>query len=217
MHPFGTHAIIGAAVAAARLSGFTVDEIAEVIELSAGLALASSQTAANSGASVRNAVTGLTAMNGVLAPILLRAGVTPEPDAVATVFGRVLGDNFDPTRPDARLGEDHYLLRNYFKIYACSRWNHAPIEATIAAMAVRQFAVSEISDIVVWTFDPATRLSWQRPVNAFAAKHSIPFNVAVRLVKNSNGLEAFTQAFVEDADICKLMSRIEVREDPAYT
>ena len=60
-------------------------------------------------------------------------------------------------------------------------------------------------------------MSWQRPVNAFPAKHSIPFNVAVRLVKNSNGLEAFTQGIVEDTEIRNLMARIEVREDPAYT
>lgn len=217
VHPFGTHAIIGAATAATKLSGADANGIAAAIELSAGMALASSQTAANAGASVRNAVTGLTAFNATLVPVLLKAGVTPEPNAVATVFGKILGQTFTPPTPSEQIGRDPYLLKNYFKIHACSRWNHAPIEAAAAAMAARAFSPDDVLQATVWTFDPATRLSWTEPNNSFAAKHSIPFNVAIRLCKGSNDFETYCRRVVEDPVVRELAARIEVREDPAYT
>jgi 2-methylcitrate dehydratase PrpD len=217
VHPFGTHAIVGAAAASARLRRFDADATAAAIDMASGMALASSQTAANAGASVRNFVTGLTAHNGVLAPMLVEAGLTAEPDAFSAVFGRILGDAFDPARPGGLPGHSTYLTRNYFKVHACSRWNHAPIEATAAAMAQRLLPPSDIERVIVWTFDPATRLAWRDPVNAFAAKHSIPFNVAVRLVKGTNGREAYTAATVGDPVTRSLAERVEVREDPAYT
>src|SRR5690606_15486861 len=131
VHPFGTTAVVGAAAAAAKLRGLTADAIAEVLRLAAGMAVASSQTAANTGASVRNLCTGLTAQHGVLAVDLHAAGFTGEPQAFERVFGHVLGTSWD----DAALDGDAdglFIARNYFKLHACSRWNHAPIEAAAA-------------------------------------------------------------------------------------
>jgi len=217
VHPFGTHAITGGATGCAKLSGLDAEGIAAAIELSAGTALVSSQTSANIGASVRNAVTGLTAHNAVLTPTLLAAGITREPGASEVIFGKVLGDAFDSARPKATPGADPYILRNYFKVHACSRWNHAAIEATEAALRERPFRAEEVDRIVVWTYDPAIRLAWQSPANSFAAKHSIPYNVAVRIIAGTNGIEAYTEKLVRDPVVKDLCRRIEVREDPAYT
>lgn len=217
VHPFGTHAITGGAAGCARLAGLDAAGIAAAIELSAGTALVSSQTSANVGASVRNAVTGLTAHNAVLVPTLLAAGITREPGASEVIFGKVLGEAFDSGRPASTPGTDPYILRNYFKVHACSRWNHAAIEATAAALEKRRFTAEDAGRIVVWTFDPAVRLAWQNPANTFAAKHSIPYNVAVRIVAGTNGIEAYTENLVRDPVVKDLCRRIEVREDPAYT
>lgn len=217
VHPFGTHAIVGTATAASRLLRLDVEQMAQALHLAAGMCIASSQTAANTGASVRNLVTGLTNHNGLLAPMLVHAGFTGEPGSLNVVFGRILGDSFIGDGLGDDLGREFYITRNYFKLHACSRWNHAPIEAMAALLARTPFDAEDVEEITVWTYDPATRLSWSDPANGYAAKHSIPYNVAVRLVRGTNDLEAYSEDAVSDPQIQAIARRVIVREDPELT
>jgi 2-methylcitrate dehydratase PrpD len=217
VHPFGTHAILGTAAAASRLLKLDVEEIVQALNLAAGICIASSQTAANAGASVRNLVTGLTNENGLLAPMLVRAGFTGEPGSLSVVFGRILGDSFKEDALGDDLGREFYITRNYFKLHACSRWNHAPIEAMARLMARTPFKAEDVEGITVWTYDPATRLSWNDPANGYAGKHSIPYNVAVRVVLGHNDLEAYSEASVSNPVVQELSRRVTVREDSKFT
>jgi 2-methylcitrate dehydratase PrpD len=217
VHPFGTHAIIGTAAAACRLLKLDIEEIVQALNLAAGICIASSQTAANAGASVRNLATGLTNQNGLLAPILVRAGFTGEPGSFNVVFGQILGDSFKEKGLGDDLGQEFYITRNYFKLRACSRWNHAPIEAMARLLSRKPFKPEDVERITVWTYDPATRLSWSNPVNGYAGKHSIPYNVAVRLVLGHNDLEAYSEAAVSNPQVQEISRRVTVREDPKLT
>jgi 2-methylcitrate dehydratase PrpD len=217
VHPFGTHTIVGTAAAASRLLKLDVEQTAQALNLAAGMCIASSQTAANTGASVRNLVTGLTNHNGLLAPMLVRAGFTGEPDSLNVIFGRILGDSFKEDALGDDLGREFYITRNYFKLHACSRWNHAPIEAMAALLVRNPFKVDDIEEITVWTYDPATRLSWNDPANGYAAKHSIPYNVAIRLVLGHNDLEAYSEDAVSNPQVQSIARRVSVREDPTLT
>jgi len=217
VHPFGTHAIIGTAAAASRLLRLNVEEIVQALNLAGGICIASSQTAANAGASVRNLVTGLTNHHGLLAPILVRSGFTGEPGSFNMVFGKILGDSFNDEGLGDDLGQEFYITRNYFKLRACSRWNHAPIEAMARLLSREFFKPEDVQEITVWTYDPATRLSWSNPANGYAGKHSIPYNVAVRLVLGHNDLEAYSEAAVSNPEVQEISRRVTVREDPKLT
>jgi 2-methylcitrate dehydratase PrpD len=217
VHPFGTTAIVGVAAAVARLRGFSAKKILESMEIAAGMASASSQGAANAGASVRNLAIGMANYHGVLASGLIQAGFMGEPGALGSVFGHIVGDRFDPAQLDQSLPGEWLLTRNYFKIYACSRWNHAPIEATIAALEGRTLAPEDVEGVTVWTYYPATRLQGREPANGYAAKHSIPFNVAVRIAAGTNDLGAYSDRYVFDPAIRGLTARVAVEEDPAFT
>ena len=217
VHPFGTHTIIGAAACAARLLGLDVAQTAEALDMAAGMCIASSQTAANSGASVRNLATGLTNHNGLLAALLIQAGFTGDPGAMNIVFGDILGDSFHEQGIGEDLGHEFYITQNYFKIHACSRWNHAPIEAMTNLMTKVSFQPEDVEQITVWTYDPATRLSWNNPVNGYAAKHSIPYNVAVRLVRKSNDLTAYSDDALSDPQVRAMAQKVRLYEDPEFT
>jgi len=217
VHPFGTHTIVGTAAAASRLLGLTVDQTVQAMQVAAGTCIASSQTAANSGASVRNLVTGLTNQNGLLAPLMVKAGVTGEPGALSVIFGQILGDAFREESVASDLGQEFYITRNYFKLHACSRWNHAPVEAMTAIMARTPIPIGDVERVTVWTYNPATRLSWNDPPNGYGAKHSIPYNVAVRLVRGTNDLEAYADETVSDPDVRAMTRKVEIREDPELT
>ncbi|MBX3539466.1 MAG: MmgE/PrpD family protein [Chelatococcus sp.] len=215
VHPFGTHAIVGTAVGAAHLMGFDEAMTARTIELAAGLPIASSQMAANTGASVRNLFTGFTNHNGLLAPRFVRAGFCGEPGALSSVFGAILGERF-ALDVEPRFTE-FFLTRNYFKIYACSRWNHAPIEAARDIRVTHDVKPSDIASVTVHTYDPATRLGGNTVANAYAAKHSIAFNVAVQLMHGSNDADVYTDAIVHDPAMVALIGKVAVTEDPALT
>jgi 2-methylcitrate dehydratase PrpD len=133
------------------------------------------------------------------------------------VFGRILGDAFHGERLLDGLGSEYYISRNYFKLYACSRWNHAPIEAVASLLQRHPFKASDVAEVVVWTYDPAIRLSERQPKSGYAAKHSIPYNLAVRVVHGTNGLDAYTAERVRDPEVRGLAERVTVREDPAMT
>jgi 2-methylcitrate dehydratase PrpD len=133
------------------------------------------------------------------------------------VFGEVLGKDYDATWLDQGLGSERYLRTGYLKTHACSRWNHAPIEATETLVAEHGFGPEDVVDVEVATYDPATRLDGRDPQTGFAGKHSIPYNVAARIFMRDNGIEAYTDDRVTDRAVRSLMQRVRVVEDPAMT
>jgi 2-methylcitrate dehydratase PrpD len=163
VHPFGTAMVCGAALGVARLRRLDVAQAARAVRLAAALVPASTQRAANHGATVRNAVTGSSAAAGVLAVTLALTGTTDDALALPTVFGDILGEAYDDSWLDEGLGSRRYLRSGYFKTHACSRWNHAPIEATERLMAQNGFGPEDIVEVEVATYDPATRLDGRDP------------------------------------------------------
>lgn len=217
VHPFGTAMVCGAAAGVARLRGLDQETAVRSVLIAVALVPASTQRAANTGATVRNAITGLTAQAGVLAVELARTGTTADPLALETVLGEVLGESFDPGRLDEGLGELRYLTTGYLKLHACSRWNHSAIEATEALLAEHGFTASEVASVEVATYDPATRLDGTDAATGFAGKHSIPYSIAARIVLRDNGIEAYTDAAAQDLQLRSVMQRVRVVEDPALT
>jgi 2-methylcitrate dehydratase PrpD len=217
VHPFGTAMVVGAAAGVARLHGLSPATTTEVLRVAAAMTPASTQRAANKGATVRNLLTGMCSAAGVLAAHVVDGGVSGEQEALETVYGVVLGEHFDPRGLGDRLGGDWLLLRNYFKLHACSRWNHAPIEAMATLLSTHPLHPDDVEAITVFTYAPATRLDEVAPPNSFAAKHSIPYNVAVRIALGSNGVEAYAPEHVQDPVVRRLAARVQVVEDPSYT
>ncbi len=217
VHPFGTAMVCGAALGVARLRGLDVQQTTRAVRLAAALVPASTQRAANQGATVRNAVTGSTAAAGVLAVTLAETGTSGDALALPTVFGEVLGEGYDDTWLDVGLGSERYLRTGYLKMHACSRWNHAPIEATETLLVQHGFGPDDVVHVEVATYDPATRLDGRAPHTGFAGKHSIPYNVASRILFRDNGIDAYTDDRVRDPAVRSLMQRVRVVEDPAMT
>lgn len=217
VHPFGTAMVCGAAVGVARLYGLDAGEATQALLVAAALTPASTQRAANTGATVRNAITGACAQVGVLAVELARTGTTGDDLALPTVFGEVLGTGYDDVHLDDDLGGTRYLTAGYLKVHACSRWNHAPVEATETLLVEHSFAPDEVEAIEVATYDPATRLDGQDAPSGFAGKHSIPYSVAARITLRDNGIEAYTDDAARHPTLRSLMRRVTVVEDATMT
>lgn len=217
VHPHGTFGTIGAAVALARLLGYDTAGTRAIINVSATLGIAASRRALTTGATVRNVYTGLSGSMGWLAHTLVQSGFTGEPDAVASVYGAIYADRFDPEAAVRGLGEEFLLPRGFIKIHACGRYIHGALDCVETLMARHKLAPESIKAIRVRTYAMAASLGHADVRSEFGARFSLPFAVASLLCHGRSGLDNYEAAALADSRIHALARRVEVAEDPDFT
>jgi 2-methylcitrate dehydratase PrpD len=218
MHPHGTWGTVGAAVGVARAMSCDVKEMREVINISTSLTTATSKKTMLQGGLVRNTYAGISNRHGLLAFDLMRSGFTGETDGIASVFGEVVSTQLDTELLVKNRGADWQIMHNYFKMHSCCRYNHGTLDA-IDHLATRatlpHFAL--IEKIEVQTYLYAAELDDLQPRNTLAAKFSVPFAVATRLVNGNSAISSFTWDALNNADVMNLAKKVSVTEDPAMT
>ena len=217
VHPHGTFGTIGAAVALARLLGYSADATRTIINVSATLGIAASRRALTTGATVRNVYTGLSGSMGWLAHTLVQSGFTGEPDGVASVYGAIYADRFDRDAAVRGLGEEFLLPRGFIKVHACGRYIHGALDCVETLTARRPVALDAIKAIRVRTYAMAASLGHADVRSEFGARFSLPFAVASLLCHGRSGLDNYDAAAITDPRIQALARRVEVVEEPDFT
>jgi 2-methylcitrate dehydratase PrpD len=220
IHPHGTFGVIGAALAVARVCKLPTSSYRQLINVAAGLPLASSYNSINDGATVRNVFTGHSAFMGINAVRLVAAGFTGEHDAVRMSYGTVLADGFDADVAVAGLGTDWMTSGGYFKLQPVARSIHPAIDAVedaLANVAGGRLDATRIAAIRVRTYRLAANKNQKDIHTAFGAKFSIPFAIATRIVNHRATLDCFDDDDVANPAIQTLLRQIDVAEDPAMT
>jgi 2-methylcitrate dehydratase PrpD len=212
VHSHGTWGTIGSAVAVAKLARLDARAVKAVINLAASMSPANTWTTALEGVTIRNAYPGRSGLEGILAVDLHRAGFTGLPDAPADVYGTILADHFEPERALDGLGGPLRIEQNYFKLYACCRYNHFALDALLAV--ARDLTPAQVERVVVTTIPFGPRMADPAPVSMLGAKFSIPYAVAAALVLGRADVSAFVEPALTDPRIRALAARVEVRVDP---
>ena len=217
-HPHGTWGVVGAALAVAKLAGADARAIARSVNIAAALSLATSMRSALEGATVRNAYAGVANQLGLMAWEMAASGFGGEADGVATVFGRISGQDFRPAAMTEALGTRWEIARNYFKRHACCRYNHAALDA-LEDLAARHGRVdpAAIARVRIETYGAAAELNGRAPPTALAARFSLPWAAASFLLRGAADVPAFRSAALDDAATLALAARVDVAEDPAMT
>jgi 2-methylcitrate dehydratase PrpD len=214
VHSHGTWGTVGTAVGVARLAGLDAAAMREIINLATSMSPANTWTPALEGATVRNAYPGRSGLQGVLAVELHRAGFTGLADAPADVYGTILADRFEPARALDDWDGPLRIERNYFKRYACCRYNHPALDALATIRSRERFDVEAVADVEVIVFPFGLRMAAPEPGSTLAAKFSIPWAVAAALVLGHGDVEAFGHAARSDARIRALAGRVRITPDP---
>lgn len=218
MHPHGTWGTVGAAAACARVAGLDADGLREVINIGASLSTATSKQTMLEGGLVRNVYAGLSNRSGLLALQLAQCGFTGERDGLASLFGKIVSEHFDTAELLRGLGDDWHLMHNYFKLHSCCRYNHGTLDAIDAIAARGELpAASDVAHVQVDSYGYAAELGDKAPRNTLAAKFSVPFAVATRLVNGGSGMDSFTWDAVRNPAVLALAQKVDVREDPAMS
>jgi len=116
-------------------------------------------------------------------------------------------------------GRKWYMESITFKPYATGTMNQPYIDCALRLRASGVRA-EDVKEILCETAEGYVHRLWEplaskhRPANAYAAKFSTPFNIAVAFVTGGAGLSAFTEQTAKDERILALASKVRYVVDP---
>lgn len=216
VHPFGAWGVLAGAAIGAWFKGLDAAAVAGALEVAASYAITPSFGAAYQGANVRNTYAGVVNRLGLMAVDFYEAGFRGEKGGLATTFGQILGDAFDPEPLVDGLGERHEIMRGYFKPYSACRYTHAAVDAVLALRA-GGVNPEEVERIEVETYDVAAKLADPEPDTPLAGRFSTPYVVAATLLRGDAGPKSFRLDVLRDPAVLNLARRVTVREEASFT
>lgn len=230
VHPHGNFGHVGAVAAIGKLSGWSAEQIRQGITAAAALVMATSWKPCLVGATVRNAYPGLTAQTAFTVKMLIESGFTGYQGALGETFGEILGEDFNPAVLTDGLGQRYGVMENYFKFHAACALNHPVLDALASALgaapqqgeypplraSVRP-APKAVRRVRVRVAERSLRLAVPAHANQLSAKFSIPYAVAVYLVRGTSDPDSFRGDSLTDSRVQALAARVEVTGDPALS
>jgi 2-methylcitrate dehydratase PrpD len=221
-HPTGTTGALGAAATAATLLGL------DTAQITMALGVACSQAAGllefvTDGAWTKRFHGGWASHAGIIAAELSQHGITAPPTSIEGKFGYLNAYSGDPLPQALAVGEGEGLAiaQTAMKYYPCNYYIQS-INDSVLQLAVRtDIPLDAIESIVVFTVQAAMQLVCEpieqkrRPRLMIDAQFSVPFNVALGLVKKCVSFVNFTPTEFANPELGRLMDRITCRVDPA--
>ena len=219
MHPHGTWGVLGASIAIGKLLDLNIIQTKELLNISSSLTTATSRKTMLEGGTVRNIYAGLSNQMAFLAIDLISSNFTGEIDGIQSVFGTIISDELNDEMILDRLGKNFEVMRNYFKLHACCRYNHATLDAlcTLMEQNPELLDVDNIEAINVESYSLAAELNDPTPKNMLAAKFSIPFAVATTLINKNSNVESFSGTALTDSKVLKIAKKVHIIENPLMT
>jgi 2-methylcitrate dehydratase PrpD len=221
LHATSICGTIGAAAAAAMLSGLDADGIAHAMGIAASMG-AGVLEGNRTGGTVKRIHCGWAAHAGVVAADLAAHGLTGPPTVFEGRFGFLrafLGDQSDVDALVGGLGSRWELPGIFIKPYPCNHFTHAGIDA---ALRLRSVARDDIEEIELGVPTPVLRTIGEpredkvRPRSGYHAAFSGPYTVAAALL-GGGGLgvshEDFTDAAAADEQRLTLAAKVHCVPD----
>ncbi len=213
-HSTGITGPLGAASAAAKIMKLTREEVVGALGLAglqgSGLLQVNHE---GEGAKVKPINPARAAMSGLLSCILAQKGARGPIDIFEGEDG-FLKAVTDEVKTDAlthELGNTFEICNVYVKFYSACRHAHAPIDAAFEALKESPIETSEIVRIDVATYPVAIRLAGVRNVTTpSAARFSIPFSIALALIKKDAGADKYCEENIRDESIQNLAKKVEL-------
>lgn len=209
-----TSGTFAATIAAGKLLRLDEEQMRHALGMAASQAGGSRQ---NHGSMGKPFQVGKAAMNGVLAALAAREGVTSSTVAIEAPLGFAMltARSFDLRRAVDGFGERFELQRNMYKPYACCLPHHAAIDAMFALRREHGVLPEQVERIVcrmpAGTLDASTQID--APLTGLQGKFSARHSAAVALTDDAAGLAQYTDERVSDARLVPLRRAIEFVAD----
>ena len=121
---------------------------------------------------------------------------------------------YDTAQLVENLGSEYAIINTYFKPYASCRWSHSAIDGVLALAQEHFLQPEEMESIHVETFRQASMLCDYAPATTVAAQYSLPFSVALALLRGRIGPQELTEVNLRDRQLLQLARKVKVSIDP---
>jgi 2-methylcitrate dehydratase PrpD len=222
-HPTAVIGALGAAAGVGATLRLSAPQLTSALGIAGSMASGVIEYLAE-GAWTKRLHAGWAAQAGLRAALLGRAGflgprtVLEGEHGFFRAFGRGIAPDFGFVTEG--LGDIWQMAKIAFKAYACGTMLHPFVDCAIR-LAREGVTPADAREVVCRVGEGTVHRLWEpvakkrRPANAYAAKFSGPFAVALGIVEQAAGLDQFTDAKVQDPGLLALAARVRYEIDPA--
>lgn len=210
-HTTGTASVFGSAAATAKLCGADAERIAYALGL-AGMQAAGIQGFLDDPCMAKPFSPGKAAFNGTMAGLLAARGFSGPRTILESKEGflRAYADEVKVGELTQGLGREFKLPEVGFKPHAACRYAHGPIDAAQILRSRHDLDAAQIEKVIVRCSELSIRQAGRVEVpNLNAAMGSMPFGVALALLRGGNGLTDYAEGF-KDRRTHELARRVEL-------
>ena len=218
-HSTATNGTFGAAVAAGKNYGFTVDQYVNALGFS-GTQAAGLLTYLKYGDYSKSFNPGKSAFNGILSALMAKAGGTAPPNMIENPKGYIGAYSKTPHLEKLTRGLDGgtmiwEILNNMLKPFPSLSASHTSMEVTLRLVIDNDLQPADIAKIVVRTYNTVkSHFSNYQLDNVMAARLSVPYCVAVCAARRSAGLDAFHMETISAPAVQEMLKKVEIVADP---
>jgi len=162
---------------------------------------------------------GSAARNGVMSGLLADKGFKSESTSIEGEAGfcRTFSDTVNLSEITDRLGKRFYITEVLIKPYACCSQMNSAIDAVTKIMENHEFGSEEVEEVKIYTNEIGVKTtSKYEPQDLTAAQFSMPFSIALRLIKRSNFIEDYTEENLKSQEVLGMMKKVKVLLAPNY-
>jgi 2-methylcitrate dehydratase PrpD len=221
-HPTAICSTFGAAAAAGKLYGLTSEQWVDAFGLCGSQSSGIIEYLAD-GTWTKRMHPGWSAHGGVIATMLAKEGfrgpakVFEGTHGFFSAFGGKNDYRFDKL---LELGKEWEIPRLTFKSYPCGSISHPYMDCALKIKQKHSPKPESIAEIVCRTAEGPVHRLWepladkQKPVSSYGAKFSLPYSIAVMLVRGRAGLDEFTEDAIRDPATLDLAGKVRYVLDP---
>ncbi|MEX0306362.1 MAG: MmgE/PrpD family protein [Ruegeria sp.] len=208
-HTSGAWNALGVAAMAARLRGFSSEQLRQALGIAEFHGPRSQMMREIATPTMLHDGSGWGALVGLSSAVLAERGFTGAP--AITIEAEEVVPHW------ADLGSVWQVELQYIKPYPICRWAHAAIDGVRLLMHQHGLSYQQIETIRINSFHEAACLFSDPPQTTSQAQYSLPFAAAIQAVHGRIGVEHISGAGLSDPEVKKVMSRIEVSESPRHS
>jgi len=220
--PTGTAGTIGAAAAAGKIMGFDAAQTFNAIGIAGFVLPISTGDNLWGGYTIKPVHGGAAAKTGIESAMLAQRGLTACPlegdPKLNKGFCAIVADKPNFEKMIEGLGERYTVNEVYFKLFACCRINHSPVEIALNLRESDNFKPEDVESVLVKTYSFAAsvpgKIRTDINSNLLHCQFSTAYCVAVALTDGQVGLQQFIPERIRDPKIHHLASLVRIEDDP---
>ena len=196
----------GAAAAAAKLLGLSIDEIVNTLNIAEAHCPAPTYAFIWHQTDMTKEAPAWAAMTGVTAALLAQAGFNGAP----TIYDLPDSDK----KPIDALGKEWEILGIYRKLYSGCRVAHAPIDGVLEIVKEHSLDADSITMVKIGcSSQKSLKMSNYRPANIWQAQYSLPFAIGSAIVDGEVGPEQMAENRLGDELILRHADKVKLVAD----